>query len=203
MVTLFFYQLPDPFILRLHDGKLLVSEHAGDRLALLTEKGRFERYIGSKGRGKGGLVGPLYLAQDYLERIYSPYVGISKQFGKKLSLDASVTVENYNSLRWNEWRVYPSLNAMWNINKDNMLNLSFNSNAKYPSYWSTMSSIYYMSSYSELWGNPELKSASIYKLNLMWRHKQRYSVSLFADLKVDNATQQAYQPSLQTGRISQ
>ena len=57
-------------ILRLHDGRLLVSEHAGDRLALLTEKGRFERYIGSKGRGKGCLVGPLYLAQDYLERIY-------------------------------------------------------------------------------------------------------------------------------------
>lgn len=57
-------------ILRLHDGKLLVSEHAGDRLSLLNSKGRFEKYIGSKGRGTGGLVGPLYLAQDYLERIY-------------------------------------------------------------------------------------------------------------------------------------
>ena len=132
---------------------------------------------------------------DYLERIYSPYVGISKQFGKKLSLDASVTVENYNSLKWNEWRIYPSFNAMWNINKENMLNFSFNSNAKYPSYWSTMSSIYYMSSYSEIWGNPELKSASIYKLNLMWRYKQRYSVSLFADIKIDNAMQLSYQPA--------
>lgn len=57
-------------ILRLHDGKLLVSEHAGDRLALLNEKGKFERYIGKKGRGLGEVVGPLYLAQDYLERIY-------------------------------------------------------------------------------------------------------------------------------------
>ena len=57
-------------ILRLHDGKLLVSENAGDRLALLDEKGHFERYIASKGRAKGQLVGPLYLAQDYLERIY-------------------------------------------------------------------------------------------------------------------------------------
>ncbi len=57
-------------ILRLHDGKLLVSEHEGDRLALLDSDGRFERYIGSKGRGTGELVGPLYLAQDYLERIY-------------------------------------------------------------------------------------------------------------------------------------
>ena len=132
---------------------------------------------------------------DYLERIYSPYVGISKQFGKKLSLDASITVENYNSLKWNEWRIYPSFNAMWNINKENMLNFSFNSNAKYPSYWSTMSSIYYMSSYSEIWGNPELKSASIYKFNLMWRYKQRYSVSLFADIKIDNAMQLSYQPA--------
>ena len=57
-------------IIRLHDRKLLVSEHAGDRLALLNSNGRFERYIGSRGRGNGQLVGPLYLAQDYLERIY-------------------------------------------------------------------------------------------------------------------------------------
>lgn len=62
-------------ILRLHDGRLLVSEHAGDRLALLDSKGHFEKYIGSKGRGLGNLVGPLYLAQDYLERIYATDYG--------------------------------------------------------------------------------------------------------------------------------
>lgn len=57
-------------IIRLHDGKLLVSENAGDRLSVLSEKGEFEKYIGSKGRQNGQMVGPLYLAQDYLERIY-------------------------------------------------------------------------------------------------------------------------------------
>ena len=57
-------------IIRLHDGKLLVSENAGDRLALLDSNAHFEKYIGKKGRGTGELVGPLYLAQDYLERIY-------------------------------------------------------------------------------------------------------------------------------------
>ena len=57
-------------IIRLHDGKLLVSENAGDRLSLLNEKGQYEKYIGSKGRGNAQMVGPLYLAQDYLERIY-------------------------------------------------------------------------------------------------------------------------------------
>lgn len=57
-------------ILKLHNGNLLVSEHAGDRLALLNSNGRFQSYIGTKGRGLGQMVGPLYLAQDYLERIY-------------------------------------------------------------------------------------------------------------------------------------
>ena len=57
-------------VIRLHDGKLLVSENAGDRLSLLDSKGHFERYIGKKGRGTGELVGPLYIAQDYLERIF-------------------------------------------------------------------------------------------------------------------------------------
>lgn len=57
-------------IIRLNDGKLLVSETAGDRLSLLDSKGHFIKYIGSKGRKEGELVGPLYLAQDSLSRIY-------------------------------------------------------------------------------------------------------------------------------------
>ena len=57
-------------IIRLPDGNMLVSESAGDRLALLNEKGRFIKYIGSKGRGVGNLVGPQFLAVDSMGRIY-------------------------------------------------------------------------------------------------------------------------------------
>ena len=57
-------------VIRLHDGNMLVSENAGDRLSLLDENGNFIKYIGEKGRGEGQMVGPLYLAQDYLERLY-------------------------------------------------------------------------------------------------------------------------------------
>lgn len=57
-------------LIRLKDGNILVSETFGDRLALLDKNGKFIKYIGKKGRQLGEVVGPLYLAQDDLERIY-------------------------------------------------------------------------------------------------------------------------------------
>ncbi len=57
-------------VIKTHDGKLLVSESAGDRISVLSEFGLFEKYIGKKGRGLGELVGPQYMAQDYLGNIY-------------------------------------------------------------------------------------------------------------------------------------
>ncbi|MCF0242376.1 MAG: hypothetical protein HUK25_07035 [Treponema sp.] len=57
-------------IIRLSDGNLLVSEAAGDRLTLLNEIGLFQKYIGQKGRKIGQMVGPQYLAQDYIGNIY-------------------------------------------------------------------------------------------------------------------------------------
>ena len=57
-------------IIHLNDGNILISESAGDRLALLSDKGKFIKYIGSKGRGVGNLVGPQFLACDSLGRIY-------------------------------------------------------------------------------------------------------------------------------------
>ncbi|MCQ2585575.1 MAG: NHL repeat-containing protein [Treponema sp.] len=57
-------------IIRLSDGNILVSESAGDRIALLNEKGNFIKYIGKKGRGLGQMIGPQYLAQDNMGNIY-------------------------------------------------------------------------------------------------------------------------------------
>ena len=132
---------------------------------------------------------------DYDERILNGYIGMSKQIGESLSMDASVTAEQYHATKWNEWRIYPQFNAMWNINAKNMLNLSFSSEAVYPSYWSTMSSIYYASAYSEIWGNPDLKPMSEYDINLMWQLNRKYTFTAFAMLEPDYFVQMAYQPT--------
>ena len=132
---------------------------------------------------------------NYDERILNGYIGMSKQIGESLSMDASVTAEQYHATKWNEWRIYPQFNAMWNINAKNMLNLSFSSEAVYPSYWSTMSSIYYASAYSEIWGNPDLKPMSEYDINLMWQLNRKYTFTAFAMLEPDYFVQMAYQPT--------
>ena len=84
---------------------------------------------------------------------------------------------------------------MWNVDAQNMLNLSFSSEAVYPSYWSTMSSIYYSSAYSEIWGNPDLKPMSKYDINLMWQLNRKYTFTAFAMLEPDYFVQMAYQPA--------
>lgn len=57
-------------IIRLMDGQLLISESSGDRLSLFSPDGKFEKYIGKKGRGAGEMIGPQYLAQDSNGNIY-------------------------------------------------------------------------------------------------------------------------------------
>ncbi|WP_318661828.1 hypothetical protein [Treponema sp.] len=65
-------------IMRLNDGDLLVCESAGDRLAVLSDKGSFKKYIGKKGRGLGELVGPQYACQDENGNIYVSDFGNSR-----------------------------------------------------------------------------------------------------------------------------
>ncbi len=132
---------------------------------------------------------------DYDERILNVYSGVSKKIGRKLHLEASIAAEQYHATKWDKWRIYPQFDAMWNVNENNILNLSFSSEAVYPSYWSTMSSIYYTSAYSEIWGNPDLKPMSKYDINLMWQLNHKYTFTAFAMLEPDYFVQMAYQPS--------
>lgn len=130
---------------------------------------------------------------DLNERIWNLYAGFSKQINKALSLEASVAAEQYHSPIWDKWRVYPTLNALWNVNDTHLLNLSFSSNSEFPSYWSTMSNVFYSSTYTEIHGNPDLKPFSYYNVNLMWQIKRRYTLMAFASLKPDYSVQLPYQ----------
>ena len=142
---------------------------------------------------KGNILPNATSSVDINERIWNMYAGFSKQVNKAISLEASVAAEQYHSPMWNKWRIYPTLNALWSINDNHLLNLSFNSNSVFPSYWSTMSNVFYSSTYTEIHGNPDLKPYSEYNVNLMWQIKRRYTLMAFANLKPDYSVQLPYQ----------
>ncbi len=142
---------------------------------------------------KGNILPDATSSVDINERIWNMYAGFSKQVNKAISLEASVAAEQYHSPMWNKWRIYPTLNALWGINDNHLLNLSFNSNSVFPSYWSTMSNVFYSSTYTEVHGNPDLKPYSYYNVNLMWQIKRRYTLMAFASLKPDYSVQLPYQ----------
>ena len=143
---------------------------------------------------KDGNILPDATSSVYInERIWNIYAGFSKQINKDISLEASVAAEQYHSPTWDKWRIYPTLNALWSINDNHLLNLSFSSNSVFPSYWSTMSNVFYSSTYTEIHGNPDLKPYSYYNVNLMWQIKRRYTLMAFASLKPDYSVQLPYQ----------
>ncbi|QQO08004.1 6-bladed beta-propeller [Breznakiella homolactica] len=51
-------------IVRGPDGRLYVSEYHGGRVSILSSRGEWQGYIGSKGRGDGQFVGPQNMAVD-------------------------------------------------------------------------------------------------------------------------------------------
>lgn len=130
---------------------------------------------------------------DISERIWNIYAGFSKQISRAFSLDASVAAEHCHSPAWDKWRAYPSLNALWNVSDSHILNLSLSSNSHFPSYWSTMSNVFYSSTYTEIHGNPGLKPFPIYNASLVWQARRRYTLTAFATLMPDYAVQLPYQ----------
>jgi DNA-binding beta-propeller fold protein YncE len=65
-------------VMRLENDDLLVSESAGDRLCVISPNGFFKKYIGTRGRGVGEMVGPQYLASDSTGNLYVTDFGNSR-----------------------------------------------------------------------------------------------------------------------------
>ena len=144
---------------------------------------------------EGNIIPEATSSVDINERIWNLYAGVSKQISKDICLEASIAAEQYHSPTWDKWRIYPTFNGLWNISNDHLLNLSFSSNSEFPSYWSTMSSVLYSSTYTEIHGNPNLKPSSYYNVNLMWQIKKRYTLTAFANLNPNYFVQLPYQTS--------
>lgn len=144
--------------------------------------------------------GTFDLAQQ--EHSVGAFGGFSRAFGKKFSLDASLTVRYYKasidsagkeSTLWNKVDLFPALSAAYRIDRSNLLQFSLSSNRKYPSYWATTPNTYYMNVYSVIKGNPQLKPELNYSMQLTYVLKSKYILGAFANFRPDKIQQMSYQ----------
>lgn len=144
--------------------------------------------------------GTFYMKQK--EHSAGIFGGFSRSFGKKFTLNASLAVRYYKasvdsagkkSTLWNQADLFPSLSAVYRIDRSNMLQFSLSSNRKYPSYWATTPNTYYMNIYSVIKGNPQLKPELNYSMQLTYVIKNKYVLGAFANFQPDKIQQMSYQ----------
>ena len=144
--------------------------------------------------------GTFYMKQK--EHSAGIFGGFSRSFGKKFTLNASLAVRYYKasvdsagkkSTLWDQADLFPSLSAVYRIDRSNMLQFSLSSNRKYPSYWATTPNTYYMNIYSVIKGNPQLKPELNYSMQLTYITKNKYVLGAFANFQPDKIQQMSYQ----------
>lgn len=144
--------------------------------------------------------GTFYMKQK--EHSAGIFGGFSRSFGKKFTLNASLAVRYYKtsvdsagkkSTLWDQADLFPSLSAVYRIDRSNMLQFSLSSNRKYPSYWATTPNTYYMNIYSVIKGNPQLKPELNYSMQLTYVIKNKYVLGAFANFQPDKIQQMSYQ----------
>lgn len=132
----------------------------------------------------------------------STFVGISKDVGEKLSIQASLSAEYNKAIAdsvkqqttlWERVDIYPSLNIGYTANDKNNFQFSFWSGKSYPSFFQTSTSITYLNDYALSQGNPLLVPSRTYSANLNYILKSKYIFSAFADHEPGSVEQMPYQ----------
>ncbi|SDF79908.1 Outer membrane receptor proteins, mostly Fe transport [Pedobacter terrae] len=131
---------------------------------------------------------------EYTENISAIYASITGDVGKwsfEGGLRGEYTRTNGKSIaldtnnKNNYFKLFPTLFVVYKVDKDNEVNLNYNSRISRPEYWRLNPFKSYTSPYTYLEGNPALQPAFIYNGELGYTYKQQYNVSFYLRRVVD------------------
>lgn len=123
------------------------------------------------------------------------YLGFEKNFGEKLSLSASLSGEYYKLGRFDEWTLFPAMEATYSISPLHMLMFSLSSDKVYPDYWELHGGTSYLNGYAEVQGNPLLKPYREYSGQLSYIFKSKYILTGYYNYMKGFSYQLPYQAS--------
>lgn len=131
---------------------------------------------------------------EYAENISAIYASMTGDAGKwsfEGGLRGECTRTNGKSAvlntnnQNNYFKLFPTLFVVYKMNKDNEINLTYNSRISRPEYWRLNPFKSYTSPYTYLEGNPALQPAFIYNGELGYTYKQQYNISFYLRRVVD------------------
>lgn len=140
--------------------------------------------------------------QAQKEQSAGGFMGFTKQFSDKLSLQASLSLQYYkatvDSLQqhrtlWSRLDLFPSMTLSYNPHENHAFQLSFSSDKVYPTYWQTSPSHNYINAYSYAQGNPNLLPERTYSSNLNYIFLRKYVLAAFFNHESGNIQQMPYQ----------
>lgn len=132
------------------------------------------------------------------------FMGWSRSFGKKITMNANLALEYYEynvqiqarqQKLWKKWNLYPTLSMVYKIAPMNTIQLSVLSETRYPTYWQTTPNVTYMNYYMLNEGNPEIMPAKTYSARLNYILKGQYIFQLFGNISSKHIQQLLYQSS--------
>lgn len=126
------------------------------------------------------------------EYTYNLYAGVKKQWGN-LSIYPSLSAEYYKFIGAGKWSLYPTLQMSYMQSVSHILQFSFSAVRSYPPYWMQQQNRTYMDGYTVAEGNPDLKSAVNYKVNLNYILKSKYIFGAYGGYNKDGFIQLPYQ----------
>lgn len=133
------------------------------------------------------------------EQTGSAYVGYRHSLGKKGFINLSLESEYFHSsyskdgvpatTLWQEWQLYPSLTFVYRPRTARVIQLTFNSEKRYPTYWTTAANRTYINTYCVNDGNTSLKPYVKYSLNFNYIIQSKYVLGVFAESSPHRFTQ--------------
>ena len=136
------------------------------------------------------------------EYIVDIFAEVSKSFGERFSATVGLKGEyfksDYASSRenmnlWNEGALFPTVSLSYTFSPRHILQFDISSDKTYPGYWQVSPQVTPLNSYSEVAGNPLLKTYRTYEGQMVYIFRQKYMLVAFCEYTPDYFAQLPYQ----------
>lgn len=159
------YALPEDFVYRDVTGEILTDKYMGsDKMYIYEDTDNRNSYKGKN------MLGAAYISYKFPIGDFNFLLG-ARMEASRMTLTSYDKIYEFSTVdkNYDQFDIYPSFNASYNINKKNLLRVAYGSSTNKQEFREVSSSVYYdFNLFSDVKGNPDLKKATIHNMDLRY-----------------------------------